>query len=170
LIALNPIPASPAMSMHRFCVLLPLILLTVSPDHRSTLLTGLATASIALVTDFAELADVRFAVHFVRLAAQRYHASSTFMAVYACMPAYHHQCSWTHTSPNSLVHASVSLCCCMQLISISTLFAFLVVALALIWSRYYEPGESDCTQGLRVGVHLFLLVGASIGAAPSCHA
>jgi hypothetical protein len=59
---------------------------------------------------------------------------------------------------------------CVQLISISTLFAFLVVALALIWSRYYEPGESDCAQGLRVGVHLFLLVGASIGAAAARHA
>jgi amino acid transporter len=53
----------------------------------------------------------------------------------------------------------------VDMVSISTLFAFLVVALALLWHRHHKPGVSPARHSLRAAAHLALLVATSIGAA-----
>jgi amino acid transporter len=51
----------------------------------------------------------------------------------------------------------------VDMVSISTLFAFWMVALALIWNRYYKQGESPRRDSYKVAAHLFVLVAASVG-------
>eukprot|EP00878_Enallax_costatus_P000818 GHUV01000943.1.p1 GENE.GHUV01000943.1~~GHUV01000943.1.p1 ORF type:complete len:550 (+),score=66.26 GHUV01000943.1:156-1652(+) len=49
----------------------------------------------------------------------------------------------------------------IHLVSISTLFAFWIVALALLWRRYYSPLNSTGKNAL-VATHLLLLIGTSL--------
>lgn len=49
------------------------------------------------------------------------------------------------------------------MVSISTLFAFWMVALALIWNRYYKEGVSPRPANYKVAAHLFVIVAASVG-------
>lgn len=51
----------------------------------------------------------------------------------------------------------------VDMVSISTLFAFWIVALALIWNRYYKEGESPRKANYIVAGHMFVLVAASVG-------
>lgn len=89
--------------------MLPPFLARVHPKlgtpYVSQIASGVATAVIALFTDFAELVDM---------------------------------------------------------VSISTLFAFWMVALALLWYRYYEAGVTTQKQSTILSVLLFVLVACSI--------
>lgn len=49
------------------------------------------------------------------------------------------------------------------MVSISTLFAFWIVALALIWNRYFKADVSPWPANYRVAAHLAVLVAASVG-------
>jgi amino acid transporter len=51
----------------------------------------------------------------------------------------------------------------VDMVSISTLFAFWIVALALIWNRYFKPGVSPRPANLKVAAHLAVIVAASVG-------
>lgn len=51
----------------------------------------------------------------------------------------------------------------VDMVSISTLFAFWIVALALMWNRYYLEGVSPRAANLKVAAHLAVLVAASLG-------
>jgi hypothetical protein len=49
------------------------------------------------------------------------------------------------------------------MVSISTLFAFWIVALGLIWFRGYERGVTSHAQGALLGGHMILFVGCALG-------
>ncbi len=49
------------------------------------------------------------------------------------------------------------------MVSISTLFAFWIVALALIWNRYYKQDVSPKPANYKVAAHLAVIVAASVG-------
>jgi hypothetical protein len=49
------------------------------------------------------------------------------------------------------------------MVSISTLFAFWMVALALLWNRYHKPDVSPRPADYKVAVHLVVIVAASLG-------
>ncbi|KAL6206537.1 hypothetical protein ACLB2K_023785 [Fragaria x ananassa] len=69
------------------------------------------------------------------------------------------------TVANSLVAFFTSLDVLANLLSISTLFIFSLVALALIVRRYYVTGETSATDRNKLVGFLTLIVGASIAAA-----
>jgi hypothetical protein len=65
-------------------------------------------------------------------------------------------------------HSCCCCCCChriAEMVSISTLFAFWMVALALIWHRYCQPqGPAPPTKHKAiVGAHMGIIVAASLG-------
>jgi hypothetical protein len=49
------------------------------------------------------------------------------------------------------------------MVSISTLFAFWIVALALIWNRYYKQDVSPKPANYKVAAHMSVIVAASLG-------
>lgn len=49
------------------------------------------------------------------------------------------------------------------MVSISTLFAFWIVALALMWNRYHKDDVSPRAADWKVAAHLFVIVAASLG-------
>jgi amino acid transporter len=51
----------------------------------------------------------------------------------------------------------------VDMVSISTLFAFWMVALALIWNRYFKQDVSPRRDNLKVAAHLVVLVAAAVG-------
>jgi hypothetical protein len=51
------------------------------------------------------------------------------------------------------------------MVSISTLFAFWIVALGLIWFRGYERGVTSHAQGALLGGHMILLIACALGEA-----
>lgn len=50
----------------------------------------------------------------------------------------------------------------VDMVSISTLFAFWMVALALIWNRYFKQDVSPRRDNLKVAAHLVVLVAAAV--------
>eukprot|EP00878_Enallax_costatus_P001204 GHUV01001346.1.p1 GENE.GHUV01001346.1~~GHUV01001346.1.p1 ORF type:complete len:380 (+),score=37.80 GHUV01001346.1:378-1517(+) len=50
----------------------------------------------------------------------------------------------------------------VDMVSISTLFAFWMVALALLWHRYYKPGATPKKQTVILSVLMAVLVGCSL--------
>lgn len=50
-----------------------------------------------------------------------------------------------------------------DMVSISTLFAFWIVALALIWNRYYKQGVSPRRDNYKVAAHMAVIVACSVG-------
>jgi amino acid transporter len=51
----------------------------------------------------------------------------------------------------------------LNMVSISTLFAFWIVALGLIWFRGYERGVTPRPKALLLAAHMAVIVAASIG-------
>lgn len=51
----------------------------------------------------------------------------------------------------------------VDMVSISTLFAFWIVALALIWNRYFKANVSPRAANYRVAAHMAVIVAASVG-------
>lgn len=51
----------------------------------------------------------------------------------------------------------------VDMVSISTLFAFWIVALALIWNRYYKQDVSPKPANYKVAAHMSVIVAASLG-------
>jgi amino acid transporter len=51
----------------------------------------------------------------------------------------------------------------VDMVSISTLFAFWMVALALLWNRYHKPDVSPRPADYKVAAHLVMIVAASLG-------
>jgi hypothetical protein len=59
-----------------------------------------------------------------------------------------------------LVQLSCAAAAAAAQVSISTLFAFWIVALALMWKRYYTPGSTG--KNAMMAGQLLLMVGAAL--------
>jgi amino acid transporter len=54
----------------------------------------------------------------------------------------------------------------LDMVSISTLFAFWIVALALMWHRCFEPSRHSPVRVALLSAQLFVMVAACIGECP----
>lgn len=145
----------------------------------STLLSGVATAVIALFTSFDEL------IHLVSMSwwlvcqaperQQQRCSGHMLQQLGASVPGYGlmfdvkflSACCCQHNALARSLYAALHFCRLILMsvtlqVSISTLFAFWIVGLALLWRRYYSPSNTT-GRNVFIAAHLLLLIGTSLG-------
>lgn len=68
-----------------------------------------------------------------------------------------------HHHADNVLHAAADFADLLDMVSISTLFAFWIVALALIWYRGYVHRTTPPARAGLLAAHMLLLIGCSLG-------